>query len=333
MIAINEVDVEYAMHNHTDLISVIMPVYNGAAYIKEAIESVLNQSYPNFELIIVNDGSIDDTKYIVNNFLMNPKIKYYEYEENKGKVHAINLGYKNSNGNYICLLASDDVLLPDSLITRLEYIKKYPKLSAVFSNCFICNANLEIQSILIKSNKSIEIINFSNSMLEIIYNNFIGGGLILFKKEVAENIFPIPEELKFEDWWIAFNLILNGFKILFINKPLLYYRIHINNDNGYLYSKNVENKIKKDYLRHYQYYNYFIDLINKSKILDIIHKQKYIEAIKAIQKAKLKCTQGKFYYNALIFIKYFGIKRYIIMILYSKNIYYKILHIKNFYRI
>jgi glycosyltransferase involved in cell wall biosynthesis len=101
-----------------NLISILMPVFNGALYISEAIDSVLAQSYVNWELIIVDDGSTDGTGEIVNKYLGN-RVKYF-YQENKGVSNARNRCLNEANGEFICLLDSDDILPKESLESRFS---------------------------------------------------------------------------------------------------------------------------------------------------------------------------------------------------------------------
>ncbi len=104
------------------LVSVIMPVYNGQRFIGEAIQSVLSQTYADFELIIVDDGSTDTTKPVVENFLtLDPRIRYF-YQENGKQGKARNKGMENSRGDLIAFLDADDVWLPDFLEQQLFYI-------------------------------------------------------------------------------------------------------------------------------------------------------------------------------------------------------------------
>ena len=111
------------------LISVIMPVYNGTLYINEAIHSVLEQTYQNWELLIINDGSTDNSKDKINAF-QDPRIQYFE-QANKGVSSARNVGLKNMQGEYFSFLDADDVLPTNSLSSRYNIFTKNPDLSFV----------------------------------------------------------------------------------------------------------------------------------------------------------------------------------------------------------
>lgn len=99
------------------LVSVIMPAYNAEKYIEEAVQSVLDQGYQNFELLIINDGSTDKTKEIIHSF-SDERIRYFE-QKNKGVSAARNIGLKNHVGEYICFLDSDDKLTSNSIESRI----------------------------------------------------------------------------------------------------------------------------------------------------------------------------------------------------------------------
>ena len=101
-----------------------MPSYNTDAFISESIESVLNQSYTNWELIIVDDCSNDKTKKVVKKYLKDKRIKYLENKENSGAAISRNKAIKESNGKYIAFLDSDDIWHKDKLLKQIAFMKK-----------------------------------------------------------------------------------------------------------------------------------------------------------------------------------------------------------------
>lgn len=110
-------------------ISVLIPAYNMDAYIGRAITSVLNGSFKNLEIIVIDDGSKDNTKEIVNNFT-NPETEMYDYrvkyvrQANQGKPAAVNHGFKKSRGEYITILDADDELPANSLESRYSVVEQ-----------------------------------------------------------------------------------------------------------------------------------------------------------------------------------------------------------------
>lgn len=113
------------------LISVVIPTYNRAGYITNALESVLSQTYQNFEILIVDDGSTDDTKEVILS-LDNPKIRYI-YQENAGASAARNTGIKNAKGEFIAFLDSDDTWYPEKLEKQLEVFRNNENVDIVYS--------------------------------------------------------------------------------------------------------------------------------------------------------------------------------------------------------
>ncbi|MCX7772823.1 MAG: glycosyltransferase [Clostridia bacterium] len=107
----------------TDLVSVVMPVYNGAAYLREAIESILNQTYGNFEFIIIDDGSTDDSCEIIRSF-QDTRIIYVKNEHNLGISASLNKALGLAKANYIARLDCDDIASPNRLEVQLRYMKK-----------------------------------------------------------------------------------------------------------------------------------------------------------------------------------------------------------------
>src|SRR5690606_30975219 len=115
------------------LVSIIIPTYNRATLIGETIKSVLDQTYTNWELIIVDDGSIDDTRNIVSKF-RSTKIKYY-YVEHSGLVGAVrNYGIRQASGEYIAFHDSDDLWVKNKLEFQLDLLSQFPESKFIISN-------------------------------------------------------------------------------------------------------------------------------------------------------------------------------------------------------
>ena len=111
-----------SINDKSALVSVIMPTYNHARYIGEAIESVLNQTYKNFELIIIDNYSTDNTAEIVASY-NDKRIKYLKFRNHGIIAASRNHGIKNSNGKYIAFLDSDDIWLPQKLELQIELME------------------------------------------------------------------------------------------------------------------------------------------------------------------------------------------------------------------
>jgi len=131
------------MNKEDPLISVIIPTYNRANFLPNAILSVINQTYQNWELIIVDDGSTDNTKHIVEEFIKkDSRIKYF-YQENKGQPFAMNTGIKLSKGKFIAFLDDDDEWYLEKLEKQIEFLNKDENIVLVFSDVIIRGGYLD----------------------------------------------------------------------------------------------------------------------------------------------------------------------------------------------
>lgn len=122
------------------LVSIIMPAYNAESFIAEAIRSVLNQEYVHWELIIVNDGSRDNTGAVVKSF-EDARIQYFE-QENKGVSSARNKAISAASGSFLCFLDADDVMPQRSIASRVEKFIRNPDLSFIDGKVLHKNADL-----------------------------------------------------------------------------------------------------------------------------------------------------------------------------------------------
>lgn len=255
-----------------DLVSIVIPVYNGEKFIKESILSCINQTYKNIEIIVVNDGSLDKTKDIVLELCAEYKnIKFIDYKENKGKVVAINKGVEESTGEYIAIHAADDVCFDYRIKLQVETIQSNENIVLVCGDMQEVDQELKVIAESFKLKNNIEFKKY-NQTYELIKQNFVSGGTILLKSKCKNKIFPIPEVLKFEDWWIAVKASVIG-EIVYIEKAIIKYRKHSNNDNNRENSscdKQIEHRevlIK----RNVDYYTEFRKIFSfDSEIMDLI---------------------------------------------------------------
>jgi len=127
-----------------DLVSVIIPTYNRSHFLVEAIESVLSQTYPNVELIVVNDGSTDDTETKLAPYM--DKIEYIK-KVNGGISSAVNTGLQASKGKYITRLDDDDLFLPEKIAKQVEVFENNPDIGLVTSGCFVIDSIGRITSV------------------------------------------------------------------------------------------------------------------------------------------------------------------------------------------
>jgi glycosyltransferase involved in cell wall biosynthesis len=116
--------------------SVLMPVYNAESYVKEAIASILGQTFTDFELVVVNDGSTDNSGSVIQSFA-DDRIRYVENERNEGIVNTVNRGVGLCRGKYIARMDADDVALPNRLATQYRFMEAHPEVG-------VCSAWAEV---------------------------------------------------------------------------------------------------------------------------------------------------------------------------------------------
>lgn len=139
-------------------ISVLMSVYNGAKYLKESIGSILGQTFPDFELIIIDDGSTDHSLKMIKGFAQrDSRIRVMINPQNLGLTRALNRGLKEARGEYVARQDADDLSLPTRLATQYHYLEKNPQVFLVGSSAMIINHRGQIIGHYKKSNLPSEI--------------------------------------------------------------------------------------------------------------------------------------------------------------------------------
>jgi len=208
------------MHNDPK-ITVLMPAYNAGSYIAEAIASVLKQSFTDFELLIVNDGSTDDTVQVINSF--NDKRIVLISQENKGIAAALNVGLKAARAPYIARFDADDVCYPNRLKMQYEFITTYPEYSVIGSAAdymdvkghFIFTYHPEAHL-----NEEIQQLNYT--VCPFIHSS------VFYKKEIITNNGGYNEHAyTFEDHFLWVN-ILKHEKACNLSLPLIKVRLNPN---------------------------------------------------------------------------------------------------------
>ena len=130
------------MNIESPLVSIIVPCYNYGHLLHETLESVVAQTYQNWECIIVDDGSTDNTRQVAMNYIDNDSRFLYQYQKNKGLASARNTGFKLAKGYYIQLLDSDDILPPEKIQRHVTILKTRPEVDLVYGRVSIFEKQL-----------------------------------------------------------------------------------------------------------------------------------------------------------------------------------------------
>lgn len=218
-----------------NLVSIITPTYNSAKYISETIESVLDQTHENWELLIVDDGSTDHTVDIIKIFItQDNRIQLYRLKSNSGPAIARNKGITEANGDYIAFLDADDLWKSKKLETQLTFMKA--------DNCDVCFSSYELidkqGNVLNKIVKALPRLSYQ----KLLKSNYIGNLTGMYNTRALGKI-TTPNLLKRQDWllWL-FAVKKSGKPAKGIQESLAYYRVHENS-----MSSNKWNLVKYNY--------------------------------------------------------------------------------------
>ncbi|MFC1709539.1 glycosyltransferase [Candidatus Omnitrophota bacterium] len=211
------------------LVSIRMSSYNHARFISEAIESVLNQSFKDFELIIIDDASTDNSQQIIMNFAERDKrIEAIFHEENKGIARTWNEGIEKAKGKYIATISSDDVWMEDKLKQQLKILSKNENL-IVWSDGEIIDHEGVVSRVNFTQHFGVSTKN-EDIFQDLLTGGFIFGSSLIYLRKDSENL-SYCEKLKYGNDVLFYAELAKKFKFHFIETPLAQYRIHNNNTN------------------------------------------------------------------------------------------------------
>lgn len=212
------------MKEFNPLVSIIIPVYNGENYVKEAIDSALAQTYKNIEIIVVNDGSKDNTEKICKSY--KNKIRYIK-KENGGVASALNLAIKNMKGEYFSWLSHDDLYFPNKVEAQINFLKSQNNKEVIlYSDYAIINERGELTALCKKDHKELQ-----KKPLYSLLTGAVNGITMLIPKVCFEKVGNFNEKLRCTqdyDLWFKF---FDKYNFVHIEKILSSTRIHSQQDS------------------------------------------------------------------------------------------------------
>ncbi len=205
------------------LVSICMATYNGEKYLTEQLDSLVNQTYKNIEVIIQDDCSSDNTVNILNSYKEKLNLTIFINENNLGYMKNFETVIKKANGEYIAICDQDDIWIDNKIEILVENIKNS---TMIYSDSLLIDENAK--SLKLKFSQSLKN-NFisTKNPLAFLRDNCVSGHALLFKKELLKYIFPFNENVFFDAWIAANAAGLNGVK--YIDECLVNYRQHTNN--------------------------------------------------------------------------------------------------------
>lgn len=285
-------------------VSVIIPVYNQKKYLVETINSVLDQTNPDFELILINDGSSDNSSEIIDNYAAKDSRVIAVHTKNQGKPKAINEAASLTKGDILAFMDHDDLMNPDRLEKQLAYLSAHPEVSAVSSNCEYVNDKGTVMGIqrfgqLGSSEESRESIRLKKRIM-------CAFTALTIKKTAFDKIGGLRSQFWPSDDIDFVNRIhQNGFLLVILEESLVKYRIH---------SRSTTSSNQWELFRKADYTNYCVEQRNLNL------EEPTFEEFKAMRKKegwwlKLKrnahnhsillLQQANFHLTSKLYIKFF----------------------------
>lgn len=228
-------------------VDILLATYNGEKYIKEQVESILNQTYENIQIIISDDCSTDNTRQVLKEYENNEKIKIFYQEKNLGYVKNFEFLLKQVKSNLYMLSDQDDVWKKEKVEKSVEKIES-EKLDLVFGDLEVVD---EILNTLYKSyNRYMHLIHKikkyqKDYRLQYLYN-CMTGCTIISRKNWIDKVLPFPTNSKYmiHDYWLGLVIALNG-KVGYIEEPYILYRQHGKNQVGSKKASKTASKLEE----------------------------------------------------------------------------------------
>jgi glycosyltransferase involved in cell wall biosynthesis len=241
-------------HKMEALVSIIIPCYNGEKFIGETIRSVMKQTYRHWNLIVVDDGSIDNSKKVVEGFADDKRIQY-TYQQNAGVSSARNKGITMAEGEFVCFLDADDIWTESNLEKKLSMLQQNPDIGWVFSDMYMADATLKTSSLAPVGTDR----NILNNLL--LWESEVVPGpcsnLMVRSKCLKEKKISFDTKLSTAADLDFCMQLASNYKGKRIAEPLFYYRVLNNSmsksvaamerDQLWIYKKAVQNKLFKSF--------------------------------------------------------------------------------------
>lgn len=207
-------------------VSIIIPAYNAENYLKRSLESALNQTYPNVEVIVVDDGSTDRTAEAVMAF--NDSRIVYAYQTNQGQGAARNHGIRISKGNYITFLDADDAYLASKVEEEVRFFEAHPEYDAVYCNALHFFSGKPHKLYKLKGKFPT-----GNIFMHLLHTSLINPNTLMISRKVVENGVMFGEDKEgryFDDWSFFLKVSRAGYKFGYLDRSLV--RVEMREDSN-----------------------------------------------------------------------------------------------------
>ena len=249
------------------MVSVVIPVYNGEKFINSVMDDITRQTYTNYEVIFVDDGSKDSTRQNIEMHQGDPRIKYF-YKSNGGPAAARDYGIARAVGDYVAFLDADDKWMPEKLKKQVDLSEKYPSMGLTFTNSYYS----DFETKRIDGTSLPPGLRKEDITKRVMVNGcFMLTSSVKVKRPVFNTVGCFDEDLWFAEDWDLFFRITNNFSADFIAEPLSDHRAIRGSLSGTRAKKDIDRRIEQERIvveRIYQYAaKYGLTSKNKNTIL------------------------------------------------------------------
>ena len=220
-------------------VTVLMPVYNASRFLIEAVNSMLNQTFTDFEFLIINDGSTDGSDEMLKTFF-DERIRVINNIGNEGLIRTLNKGIALSKGEYIARMDADDISLPGRLEKQVQFLDANKDVAILATRLIQINEKGETAGYWMEDQVTVTETRIKNTLPVI---NCIGHPTIMMRKGVIEKFGYRPWLTYSEDWGLWLEVLAENWRIAKLEEPLLKYRIHNESVTSGINKKGVEKKI------------------------------------------------------------------------------------------
>jgi len=204
------------------LISIILPVFNSGSYLEQAISSLLHQSFTDFEILVINDGSTDDSEHVILSF-RDERIIYINNEENKGLVFSLNRGIELAKGRYIARMDADDIAEEKRLESQFNFLEANSEVGILATAIYFINQQNDIIGEWYADKIAATPATIKRMMFK---ENCISHPTVMVRSDLLRKLRYRSYQKNIEDFDLWLRALNQGVVISKLNRPLLRYRIH-----------------------------------------------------------------------------------------------------------
>ncbi|MEJ5059838.1 MULTISPECIES: glycosyltransferase family 2 protein [unclassified Pseudomonas] len=253
----------------TPLVSIVAPCYNAEKYLEEAIQSIFGQKYPNFEVIIVDDGSTDNSIALLKQLQKTYDFQLYS-QPNQGVSAALNHGLRYAKGEYVSTPDLDDIMLPDSLRIRVDYLNQRPNVGCV--GALIIYMDSDGKTTKQQKRDKIRTYNFDQILHKAVV---IGAPVALYRMSAMRSAGFYAPHLRVQDFQMTLRIARLGYEIHELPVCVTRYRRHPNNlSRKYKVLLQADLEAIEPYLSHPAYQSARTQLVNKALKYAVVEDKK-----------------------------------------------------------